>query len=114
MDCLSLLCIEADINLLRSVDFDGVIKHFALAVNEKDFLNCVLHCNCKCMQTTHWTDICVKQFLGDRLYKCSAVAEINDRLAAIDISRKLGTMPLLGGELGPHVTQCGLGRGLPS
>jgi len=38
MDCLSLLCIEADINLLRSVDFDGVMKHFALAVNEKDFL----------------------------------------------------------------------------
>jgi len=35
--------------------------------------------------------------------KCSAVAEIGDRLA----------VPLLGGELGPHLTQCGLGRGLP-
>ena len=46
------------------------------------------------------------------LEKCSAVAEMGDRLAAIDIGRKLGAVPLLG-ELGPQVTQCGLGRGLP-
>jgi len=25
----------------------------------------------------------------------------------------VGAVPLLGGELGPHVTQCGQGRGLP-
>ena len=42
------------------------------------------------------------------------VAEMGDRLATIDMGQKLGTVPLLEGELGPHVTQCGLGRGLPS
>jgi len=56
----------------------------------------------------------VIRVLGDRLYKSSAVAEMGDRLATIDISRKLGAMPLLAGELGPHVTQCDLRRGLPS
>jgi len=47
--------------------------------------------------------------------KCSAVAEMGDRLATIDTGRKLGAgvVPLLG-ELGPHLIQCGLGRGLPS
>jgi len=29
------------------------------------------------------------------------------------MGRKLGAVPLWGGELGPHLTQCGLGRGLP-
>jgi len=39
---------------------------------------------------------------------------MGDRLATIDISQKLGDFaPLFGGELGPHVTQGGLGRGLP-
>jgi len=46
--------------------------------------------------------------------KCSAVAEMGDRLATIDIGRKLGRFCPFGGELGPHVTQCGLGRGLSS
>ena len=46
--------------------------------------------------------------------KCSAVAEMGDLLATIDISKKFAAVPLLGGELGPRVTQCGLGRGLPS
>ena len=45
-------------------------------------------------------------FLGDRLYKSSAVAEMGDCLATIDMGRKLG-------ELGPHLTQCCLGRSLP-
>ena len=45
--------------------------------------------------------------------KCSAVAEMDDRLATIDIGRKLGVCPFEGGDLGPHVTQRGLGRGLP-
>ena len=48
------------------------------------------------------------------LNKCSAVAEMGDRLATIDMGRKLkGAVPLLGGDLAPHVTQCGLGRDLP-
>jgi len=39
-------------------------------------------------------------------YKSSAVA---------DIGRKLGDCAPLGeGELGPHLTQCGQGRGLPA
>ena len=49
--------------------------------------------------------------------KCSAVAKMGDRSATIDMGQKLGevAVPLFGcGELGPHVTQCGLGRGLPS
>ena len=39
---------------------------------------------------------------------------MGDRLATIDIGRKWGTVPLSFGvgALGPHVTQCGLGRGL--
>jgi len=34
-------------------------------------------------------------------YKCSAVAEIGDRMATIDTGRKLGAVPLVGGELVP-------------
>ena len=41
--------------------------------------------------------------------KCSAVAEMGDRLATLDMVRKLGAYAPLG-ELGPNVTQCGLGR----
>ena len=48
------------------------------------------------------------------LYKCSAIAETGDCLATIDISQKGGLMcPYWTGELGPHLTQCGLGWGLP-
>jgi len=36
-------------------------------------------------------------------------------LATTDMGWKLGrAMPLWGGELGPHLTQCGKGRGLPA
>jgi len=42
---------------------------------------------------------------------------MGDRLATIDMGRKLGGAalpPFLGKEeLGPHLTQCRLGRGLP-
>jgi len=40
---------------------------------------------------------------------------MGDRLATIDMDRKVGAaVPLSGGgELGLHLTQCGLGRGLP-
>ena len=46
--------------------------------------------------------------------KSSAVAEMGDRLATIDMGRKLGgSAPFLVGELGSHLTQGRLGRGLP-
>ena len=49
--------------------------------------------------------------------KCSAVAKMGDRSATVDMSQRLGevAVPLFGcGELGPYVTEYGLGRGLPS
>jgi len=46
--------------------------------------------------------------------KCSAVAEMGDRLTTIAMGRKLGDLlPFGEGELGSHVTQCRLGRALP-
>jgi len=47
-------------------------------------------------------------------HKCSAVAKMGDRLVTVDMGRKLGDKPLWGGELGPHLTQCGQGPGLPA
>ena len=45
-------------------------------------------------------------------YKCSAVAEIGDRLATVEMGWKLaGRAPL--GAAGPYLTQCRLGRCLP-
>jgi len=46
------------------------------------------------------------------LNKSSAVAEMGDRLATIGMGRKWGGAAV-GAEspLGPHLTQCGLGRG---
>jgi len=46
--------------------------------------------------------------------KSSAVAEIGDRghNRHGPKSKRPSSPPLLGGELGPHLTQCGLGRGL--
>ena len=44
-------------------------------------------------------------------YKISTVAEMGDRLATVDIRRKLGACPF---SAGPHLTQCRLGQGLPS
>jgi len=46
------------------------------------------------------------------IYKCSAVAEMGDRLATTDMGRKLAGVPFLReeGELGPHQTQCCLDR----
>ena len=52
---------------------------------------------------------------GMQVVKCSAASEMDDHFATIDMGRKLGEMCpffLGGGELGPHLTQCGLGRGL--
>jgi len=39
---------------------------------------------------------------------------MGNRLATIDMGTKVGGfVTLSGGELGPHLTQCGLGQGLP-
>jgi len=47
-------------------------------------------------------------------YKSSAVAEMGDRLATIGVGRKwAGAAVGAGSLLGPHLTQYGLGRGLP-
>jgi len=46
--------------------------------------------------------------------KSLAVAEMGDRLATVDMGRKVGAAVALSvEELGPHLTQCRLGRGLP-
>jgi len=44
--------------------------------------------------------------------KCSAVAKMGDRLATIDGAKNWGACALFWG-VGPHLPQCGLGRGLP-
>jgi len=41
--------------------------------------------------------------------KCSAVAEMGDRFAKIDMGRKVGAAMPLSGELDPHLTQSGHG-----
>jgi len=97
--------------------------------------------------------------MREQVQKCSAVAQMGDHLATIDMGRKVGVLctflgaagspsntmspgprptstpsgilihpavwpqqtwaenwgavPLSEGELGPHLTQCGLGQGLP-
>jgi len=46
--------------------------------------------------------------------RSSAVADMGDPLATIDMGQKVGAaVPLSMGELGPHLTQCHLGQGLP-
>jgi len=40
--------------------------------------------------------------------------DLCSHLAAKDMGRKLGAVPLWSRELGPHLTQCGQGRGLPA
>ena len=82
------------------------------------------------VQSASWR---IRELCSYRLYACAAsfiviacaymmyqqqlnsVAEMGDRLATIDMSPKVGAaVSLYVGDLGPHVTQCGLGRGLPS
>ena len=42
---------------------------------------------------------------NNRKDKCSAVAEMGDLLATVDMGRELGALPpFWGGELGPHLT----------
>ena len=44
-----------------------------------------------------------------KVNKCSAVAELGDRMATIDMGRKEGGCYAPSGGLGPHLTQCHLG-----
>jgi len=63
------------------------------------------------------------QLLLSSCYKSSAVAEMGDRLATIGMGDRLATLGMgrkwggaavvAGSPLGPHLTQCGLGLGLP-
>jgi len=59
--------------------------------------------------------ICPTALFRELCNKSSAVAEMDDRLATIDMRRKVGAaVPLSMGELGrPYLTQYVLGRGLP-
>jgi len=54
--------------------------------------------------------IFLKCDISTKNYKCSAVAEMGDRLVTIDMGRKDGAaVPLSGGrKLGLHLIQCGL------
>ena len=45
--------------------------------------------------------------------KSSAVAEMGNRLATVDMGQKVGAAALSVGELGPYLTQCRLGRCQP-
>jgi len=49
------------------------------------------------------------QFLGDCLYKSSAVAEMGDHGHNRDGSKRGGLLCPFCGELGPHLIQCGVG-----
>jgi len=58
----------------------------------------------------------IRCFITKYMYNySSAVAQMGDRLATIDMCRKWGgaAVGARSGPLGPHLTQCGLGRGLP-
>jgi len=74
--------------------------------------------------TLKWCCVCVcllnelihYRQLSSKSYKSSAVAEMGDHLATIDMGEKCRGLlcPFQwGGELGPHLSQYGLGRGLP-
>jgi len=61
----------------------------------------------------YWSPNSLDQRRSSMLSKSSAVAEMGDRLATVDMERKVGAaVPLSAGELGPHLTQYRLGRGL--
>jgi len=50
----------------------------------------------------------------ERGNKSSAAAEMDDRVRAKWAEKCGAAVPLSGGELGSHLTQCRLGRGLPA
>jgi len=53
--------------------------------------------------------------LVKKIDKCSATAEVGDRLATTEMGRNLGgaAVPLFAVRFGFHLTQRGLSRGLP-
>jgi len=63
---------------------------------------------------TNWK-VYINYNLNDYINKSSAVAEMGDRLATIDMDGKVGgcCAPFRGEELGFRLTHCGLDRGLP-
>jgi len=66
--------------------------------------------------TKHMSDLAAINDAGSwcsMLDKCSAVAEMGDRLATW-AENWAEAVSLWGGELGPHVTHCSLGHGLHS
>ena len=84
---------------------------------------CVLQADSYCHNTGHILCICIYLCEYSHVDKrhsnknnCSAVAEMGDHLVIIDTGRKVGAAvsPFWGRGAGSHLTQCGLGRGLPS
>jgi len=60
--------------------------------------------------------VTVRDVLVSFLNTSSAVAEMGNCLATVDMGQKVGGVrcaPFHGGELGPYLIQCRLGRGLP-
>jgi len=57
-----------------------------------------------------WLSFVCPSIASQYCHKCSAVAEMGDCLATADMGRKFGVCAPLG-ELGPHLTECGLTRG---
>jgi len=62
-----------------------------------------------CVLFTAITPNCLNCILG----KCSAVDDMGDRLASIDMGQKVGSCAPFRGIWVPHLTQCHLDRGLP-
>jgi len=65
--------------------------------------------------SVHWCSVMLWLWTDNCISKSSAVAEMGDRLATIDMGWKVG-MGCCGdarSSLGHQLTQCGLGRGLP-
>jgi len=57
-----------------------------------------------CLHNVAWADV---------YFRTNWHLHSSSRLTTIDMGRKLVVVPLLGGELGSHLTQSHLGGGLP-
>ena len=72
------------------------------------------HISSICFVIHIWCSILYHSDAAHNNNKTSAVAEMGDRLATIGMSRKWERLLWgAGSPQGPHLTQCGLGRGLP-
>jgi len=88
------------------VSFDCLLSYFIGNISAKKYQNpftCVT-----AIASQRW-----ERFKTRCIYKCSAVAEMGDRLATIDMGRKQGSCCTPPFFRGSHVTQCRLSRGLP-